>query len=71
MQLSEYTRQLLALTFADSLYARLTPYSITSAPSIASLMASIVLPVQTPGLKTPLVDTRHRLHINEDWGYVS
>ena len=31
-------------TFADSLYARLTPYSITSAPSIASLIASIVDP---------------------------
>jgi hypothetical protein len=31
-------------TFADSLYARLTPYSITSAPSIASLIASMVDP---------------------------
>jgi hypothetical protein len=31
-------------TFADSLYRRLTPYNITSAPSIASLIASIVLP---------------------------
>ena len=34
----------LALTFADSLYFRLTAYSITSAPSIASLIASIVDP---------------------------
>ena len=32
-------------TFADSLYLRLTPYSITSAASIASLIASTVLPV--------------------------
>ena len=31
--------------FADSLYRKLTPYSITSAPSIASLIASIVDPV--------------------------
>ena len=31
-------------TLADSLYWRLTPYNITSAPSIASLIASIVDP---------------------------
>eukprot|EP01043_Picozoa_sp_COSAG02_P009572 COSAG02_NODE_327_length_24561_cov_92.867754_11_plen_247_part_00 len=30
--------------FADSLYFKLTPYSITSAPSIASLIASMVEP---------------------------
>ena len=34
-----------ARTFADSLYARLPPYNITSLPSTASLMASIVLPI--------------------------
>jgi hypothetical protein len=38
-------KALLQRTFADSLYRRLTPYSITSAPSIASLIASTVLPV--------------------------
>ena len=40
-----HRKALLQRTFADSLYRRLTPYSITSAPSIASLIASTVLPV--------------------------
>ena len=55
-----HRKALLQRTFADSLYRRLTPYSITSAPSIASLIASTVLPVHIDR-RTQKAEVGHRV----------